>query len=96
MHKVVLRTVKDGELAKPGRRRDTTWTTSYKYKPLATAREHVIILDDLQAGCIPGPVPLGEDPASKGIFDDAVAGQDRQGRGLSRAMCSIGGSWGPG
>jgi hypothetical protein len=96
VHKVVLRTVEDGELAKPGRRRDTTWKTSYKCKSVPTAPEHVIILDDLQAGRAPGPVPLGEDPASEGLLDDAVARHDRQGRGLSRSMCSIVGSWGPG
>ena len=96
MHKVVLRTVEDGELAKPGRSCDTTWTTSYKCKPVPTAPELVVILDDLQAGRIPGPVPLREDPASKGILDDAVAGHDCQGRGLSRSMCRIVGSWGPG
>ena len=62
------------------------------HNPVATAPE----LDDLQAGRIPGPVPLGEDPASKGILDDAVAGHDRQGCGLSRSMCIIVGSWGPG
>ena len=64
-------------------------------KPMPTAPELVIILDNLQAGRIPGPVPLGEDPASKGILDETVAGHDRQGRGLSRSMCSIVGSWGP-
>ena len=63
-------------------------------KPVPAAPELVVILDDLQASRIPGPVPLREHPASKGILDDAVAGHDRQGRGLSRSTYSKGGVMG--